>query len=184
MRLSSIIVGIVLGILFGYIYTVVFPSTITVVETKVEYKYKTITETKYLDRLKVVSVVLPSYDSIVIPKDYDSLVKSYTSLWYKYNTKKLFNDTLQIDSLGTVSISQEVYKNNITNFKYSYSLTLPEKVTTNIVTTKNNLYIGGLVGKELIAPCITYSYDGKYNFSLGYNAVNNGFLLGITYKIK
>ena len=48
---------------------------------------------------------------------------------------------------------------------------------TKFVYPKNNLYIGGLIGKENISPMVMYTKTGKYSFFVNYNLVNNGCLL-------
>jgi len=179
-KVKYLILGIVIGLVTGVLYRQYSPKIIH--ETTTTTKYKVIKETKYLDKPKIVSVVLPD-DTVFIPADTAELIKKYKELHKSYYKRRTYRDTLTFDSLGYCVVEQEVTKNRIGSLRYSYSLTIPEKITYTIAYQKNSLYIGGLIGKELVAPTIEYTHK-KYTFGLGYNFWNNGFVTTFRYKIR
>lgn len=77
--------------------------------------------------------------------NYQKLVVQYQNLLQLYLTKNIQKDSLKIDSIGYVSVTDTVTKNLIANRKFSYNLKYP--VITNTITLppkpRNQLYIGG-----------------------------------------
>ena len=57
MRIKYLIIGLILGLIGGCLYTYLYPNTI--IEEKVEYRYKYATKTVYLDKPKIRSFILP-----------------------------------------------------------------------------------------------------------------------------
>ena len=176
-----ILLGVILGILGGYLYTLLYPNII--IEEKVEIKYKYVEKTVYLDAPKIRSFILPE-DTLFIPADTAELIARYRNLWLSHNTRNLYRDTLTFDTLGYAVIDQQVFRNTLDSMKYEYSLKIPEKTITRIVYPKNNFYIGGLIGKEKLAPAVMYTRSGKYNFFVDYNLINNSVSGGVLVKIK
>lgn len=77
--------------------------------------------------------------------NYRKLLIQYQNLLGLYLTKNIQKDSLKIDSIGYVSVTDTVTKNLISNRKFSYNLTYP--TITNTITLpakpRNQLYIGG-----------------------------------------
>jgi len=172
--------GLILGIVAMFVYYQLYPNKEVV--KKVEVKYKTIANTKYLPSPRLISVVLPG-DTVTIPVDTAELIRKYIALHKSYYSRNTYQDTLRFDTLGYCVLNQQVTQNRLDSIKYSYSLTIPEKTVYTVANQKNNFYISGLLGKDLIAPVIEYSWS-KYSVGLGYNFNNNGALVSFRLKLN
>lgn len=181
MKVKYLVIGLILGILGGYLYTLLYPNTI--IEEKVEYRYKYATKIVYLDKPIIRNFILPE-DTLYIPTDTAELIARYREIWLSHNTRNLYRDTLTFDTLGYAIIDQQVFRNTLDSVKYEYSLKIPEKTITRIVYPKNSLYIGGLIGKENISPMIVYTNKGKYNYLVSYNLVRSEISAGVIIKIR
>ena len=181
MKVKYLVIGLILGLIGGYLYTYLYPNTI--IEEKVEYKYKYATKTVYIDAPTIRSFVLPE-DTLYIPTDTAELIARYRKLWASYNTRNYYQDTLKFDTLGYAVVNQQVIKNTIDNIIYTYNLTIPEKTITKFVYPKNSLYIGGLVGQGNISPMVMYTNKGKYNYLVSYNLVRSEVSAGVIIKIR
>ena len=95
--MKNLVIGIVVGLIVGYIYTLLYPNTI--IEEKVEIKYKYVDKTVYLDAPKIRSFILPE-DTLVIPADTAELIARYRQIWTSHNTRNFYQDTLNFDTLG------------------------------------------------------------------------------------
>jgi hypothetical protein len=77
--------------------------------------------------------------------NYHKLLVQYQTLLALYLAKNILKDSLKIDSIGHVYVSDTVTKNLISSRKYIYNLKYP--IITNTVTlpykSRNQLYIGG-----------------------------------------
>lgn len=177
-NIKSFILGLVLGIVGVWLYFQQYPNTETIVKEVV--KYKTVVDTKYVKEPKIISVILPK-DTFIIPADTAELIRRYKELSTNFYTRNNYKDTLSFDTLGFCVLEQQVYRNRIDSIKYSYSLTIPEKTVYTVANQKNSLYISGLLGKDLAAPLLEYSW-GKYSVGLGYNFMNSGAL--VSFKLK
>lgn len=181
MKVKYLVIGLILGLIGGYLYTYLYPNTI--IEEKVEYRYKYAIKTVYLDKPIIRNFILPE-DTLFIPADTAELIARYKKLWLSHNTRNLYKDTLTFDTLGYAVIDQQVFRNTLDSVKYEYSLKIPEKTITRIVYPKNSLYIGGLIGKENISPMIVYTNKGKYNYLVSYNLVRSEISAGVIIKIR
>ncbi len=179
-NIKSFILGLVLGIVGVWLYFQQYPNTETIVKEVV--KYKTVVDTKYVKEPKIISVILPK-DTFIIPADTAELIRRYKELSTNFYTRNNYKDTLSFDTLGFCVLEQQVYRNRIDSLKFSYSLTIPEKTVYSIANQKKSLYIGGLLGKDILAPTLTYNYK-QYGFGVGYNFLNKEVLFSLNYKIK
>jgi len=77
--------------------------------------------------------------------NYDKLVKQYQKIVEDYIAQNIHKDSIKIDSIGYINITDTVTKNKIIGRKTSYTLKYP--VITNTITLPpekhNQLYIGG-----------------------------------------
>ena len=181
MRLKYLIIGLILGLIGGYLYTYLYPNTI--IEEKVEYKYKYATKTVYLDKPIIRNFILPE-DTLYIPADTAELIARYRQIWTSHNTRNFYQDTLNFDTLGYCVSNIQVIRNTIDSLSYTYNLKIPEKTITKFVYPKNSLYIGGLVGQGNISPMVMYTNKGKYNYLVSYNLVRSEVSAGVIIKIR
>jgi len=96
--------------------------------------------------------------------NYNKLVIQYNNLLTLYLNKNTEKDSLKLDSLGYVYVTDIVYKNLIDSRSYHYNIKYP-KITTTITLPapkKNQIYIGGAL---------------EGNTSSIVNQLNAGFLL-------
>lgn len=181
MKVKYLVIGLILGLIGGYLYTYLYPNTI--IEEKVEYRYKYATKTVYLDKPIIRNFILPE-DTLFIPADTAELIARYREIWTKHNTRNFYQDTFKLDTFGYFVSNIQVIRNEVDSLSGKYELKIPEKTITKFVYPKNNLYIGGLIGKENISPMIVYTNKGKYNYLVSYNLVRSEISAGVIIKIR
>lgn len=138
--------------------------------TEVEVRYDTIkvTETKYIP--KYVEKTVVDIDTFNVPIDTLTILKDYYAKYY-------YIDTIEIDSLGTIVVSDTVTRNLISKRDVQSNLLIPTTTVNNtIYLNKRELYGGisvsgqpdqiNLVGGELL-----YRNKRKqaYGFGVGVN---------------
>ena len=138
--------------------------------TEVEVRYDTIkvTETKYIP--KYVEKTVVDIDTFNAPIDTLTILKDYYAKYY-------YIDTIEIDSLGTIVVSDTVTRNLISKRDVQSNLLIPTTTVNNTVyLNKRELYGGisvsgqpdqiNLVGGELL-----YRNKRKqaYGFGVGVN---------------
>jgi hypothetical protein len=142
---------------------------------------------------KIIDTVKIPYDSLIYNID---TIYNTDTLWL-HDTTFLPTDTVAIlaDYFNMVSYDSILLRNDssITNWvrlnitqNRLYDITgysLNNRKQVIISEDDNSLNIGGLVGNKLFAPTISYQYK-QHNIGVGYNVVNNGFLLKYEYKLN
>lgn len=138
--------------------------------TEVEVRYDTIkvTETKYIP--KYVEKTVVDIDTFNVPIDTLTILKDYYAKYY-------YIDTIEIDSLGTIVVSDTVTRNLISKRDVQSNILIPTTTVNNTVyLNKRELYGGisvsgqpdqiNLVGGELL-----YRNKRKqaYGFGVGVN---------------
>lgn len=181
MKIKYLVIGLILGLIGGYLYTYLYPNTI--IEEKVEYRYKYATKTVYLDKPKIRNFILPE-DTLYIPADTAELIARYKEIWTKHNTRNFYQDTFKLDTFGYFVANLQVIRNEVDSLSGKYELKIPEKITTKFVYPKNSLYIGGLMGQGSISPMVMYTNKGKYNYLVSYNLVRSEISAGVIIKIR
>lgn len=181
MKVKYLVIGLILGLIGGYLYTYLYPNTI--IEEKVEYRYKYAIKTVYLDKPKIRSFILPE-DTLYIPADTAELIARYREIWIKHNIRNFYQDTFKLDTFGYFVANIQVIRNEVDSLSGKYELKIPEKITTKFVYPKNSLYIGGLMGQGNISPMVTYTNKGKYNYLVSYNLVRSEVNAGVLIKFK
>lgn len=80
--------------------------------------------------------------------NYNKLLKQYNKLLSLYFTKNVQKDTLKIDSIGSVYVTDTVSQNMVSARLYQYDLDYPviTKTVTLPCTPRNQIYIGGGIG--------------------------------------
>ena len=167
-------------------------DTVTVVDTA--YIIKTNTKIKKVFIASTDSSYDVTSDPRFIPDtSYETLKAQFTKLSKDYTARNIYKDTLILDSIGVVNITDSVQFNTLTNRKYTYFYKLPIVTTT---TTETNypkqvrqLYAGVGInssGINSINAGLMYKSRGDqlYGFTLGVN--NNQLVYGFQtyFKIK
>lgn len=99
--------------------------------------------TKTVTRVKHDTVPQPG-DTVFLPsKDYHQLKLQYLELSRNYSARNIYKDTLKLDSLGFVYITDTLQYNTLSKRKYHYSYQIP--VITKIIQEppRRQVYIGG-----------------------------------------
>lgn len=96
--------------------------------------------------VKTISVPVEQWTKEYLPDtNYAKLVKQYQDVVSQFLAKNVTKDSLKIDSIGYVHVTDTVSKNVVTGRSYKYSLKYP--VITNTITLpekkKNQFYYGG-----------------------------------------
>lgn len=80
--------------------------------------------------------------------DYAELAQQFQQLKEDLLSKNTYRDTLKIDSIGYVSVEDQIQRNQVLNRKYRYSLKYPEitKTITTTLPSKKQFYVGGGLG--------------------------------------
>lgn len=104
-------------------------------------------------------IVYSKPDTIYEPKwlpnpNYDKLLQQYKDLMTLYFTTNTLKDTLKLDSLGHVYVTDWVWKNKIESRKFTYNIKVPvvKETITNPVKPRNQLYIGGAIQGSITNP--------------------------------
>ena len=126
--------------------------------------------------------------------DIDTCKARFNRLLTDMLTKRVYADTLKLDSLGTITIIDTVFMNKLGKRTkiYDYKIPVVTKTVTKQADPKRQLYIGGnLFGDktklQLLTPGILYKTkkDHIYQVNVGINfdgSITYG--AGIYYKIK
>jgi hypothetical protein len=181
MKVKYLVIGLILGLIGGYLYTYLYPNTI--IEEKVEIKYKYVEKTVYLDKPIIRNFILPE-DTLFIPADTAELIARYREIWLSHNTRNFYQDTFKLDTFGYFVSNIQVIRNQVDSLSGKYELKIPEKTITKFVYPKNSLYIGGLMGQGNISPMVMYTNKGKYNYLVSYNLVRSEISAGVIIKIR
>jgi len=105
------------------------------------------------------------YETKWLPNpEYDKLLQQYNDLLKLYFATNITKDTLKLDSLGHIYVTDWVWKNQIESRKFTYNIKIPvvKESITNPVKPRNQLYIGGAL---------------QGNFTNPVNQINAGLLL-------
>jgi hypothetical protein len=99
-------------------------------------------------KLKIKQIIhdtLPA--EYIADTNYPKLKAQYDALVIAYLAKTLYTDTLKIDTLGYVAVSDTVHKNELHGRSYKYNYKIPTITVTNTITKqappKGALFIGG-----------------------------------------
>jgi len=98
--------------------------------------------------VKTITVPVEQWSTEYLPDtNYSKLVKQYTELAEKFLASNIQVDSVKIDSIGYVHITDTVSRNLLTGRSTSYNLKYPIVKETLIVPEKkrNQVYVGGLL---------------------------------------
>jgi hypothetical protein len=101
-----------------------------------------------IKKLKVKEIIHdtlpPEY---IADTNYPKLKAQYDALVVAHLAKKIYADTVKLDTLGYVAVADTVHKNELQNRSYKYNYKIPTITVTNIITkqapAKGALFIGG-----------------------------------------
>ena len=148
-------------------------------------------------KLKIKQIIhdtLPA--EYIADTNYPKLKAQYDALVIAYLAKTLYTDTLKIDTLGYVAVSDTVHKNEIHGRSYKYNYKIPTITVTNTITKqappKGALFIGGGVTgnpNEVKSLFGGFLYKSKKDKVFGLNVGltgNNKIVYGVQsyWKIK
>jgi hypothetical protein len=99
-------------------------------------------------KLKVKEIIhdtLPA--EYIADTNYPKLKAQYDALVFAHLAKKIYADTVKIDTLGYVTVADTVHKNEIQNRSYKYNYKIPTVTVTTTITKqappKGALFMGG-----------------------------------------
>lgn len=99
-------------------------------------------------KLKIKQIIhdtLPA--EYIADTNYPKLKAQYDALVFAHLAKKIYADTVKIDTLGYVTVADTVHKNELQNRSYKYNYKIPTVTVTTIITKqappKGALFIGG-----------------------------------------
>lgn len=142
----------------------------------------TIHDSLIVKKLKVKQIIhdtLPA--EYIADTNYPKLKAQYDALVIAHLAKTLYTDTLKIDTLGYVAVSDTVHKNEIQGRSYKYNYKIPTITVTNTITKqappKGALFIGGGVTGNRAGLDVLHGgllYKSKHNKVLGLQiGINN-----------
>jgi len=143
------------------------------------------------------TIQIESHDTIInhyIPDtNYQKLVLQYQEVVNQLLAKNIYNDTLKIDTLGWVRVTDTVTKNLIANRTFKWHIKYPViKETITIPAKKvNQVYVGGVIqgGAEInqigASALLKTRNDFLFGGSLSVNTYGNlQYGVGAYWKIK
>lgn len=164
---------------------------------KIDTVYKHISDTIVKTvAVKTTVYVKPEGPEYTPGENIDTCQARFNYLLKKHATRRVYQDTLKIDSLGTITVIDTIWLNKLQKRTYLQDIKIP-LVTKTITITKEKdpvrqLYIGGnLFGNQnslqLITPGILYKTkkDHIYQINAGINF--NGIItygIGTYWKIS
>lgn len=141
------------------------PDTVVVHDTTYEVR-----DSLIIKKMTVYKTLPPVHDTLppqyIADTNYAALKVQYEKLLGLFLARNVYVDSLKLDSVGYVVVSDTVHSNKLDNRGYKYHYKIPTIHTTTTITKyaplKNQLYAGGGIGG---------------NKTLGVTSLNAGVLL-------
>lgn len=141
------------------------PDTVVVHDTTYEVR-----DSLIIKKMTVYKTLPPVHDTLppqyIADTNYAALKLQYEKLLGLFLARNVYVDSLKLDSVGYVVVSDTVHSNKLDNRGYKYHYKIPTIHTTTTITKyaplKNQLYAGGGIGG---------------NKTLGVTSLNAGVLL-------
>lgn len=146
-------------------------KTETIVKWDTLHKIDTILSPQYYTILKT--------DTIIIPPEIDTL-----SIIKDYFAKVIYIDTINLDSLGFISIKDTIFNNRILSRIINKNIYFPTVYeTTTITLNPREFYVGFGVGTNQVSGEILLRNKNKQAYGIGIGLDNNlnPFLTGKIY---
>jgi hypothetical protein len=148
-------------------------------------------------KLKVKEIIHdtlpPEY---IADTNYPKLKAQYDALVVAHLAKKIYADTVKLDTLGYVAVADTVHKNELQNRSYKYNYKIPTVTVTTTITKqappKGALFMGGGVtgnknGLDVLQGGLLYKtkQDKIFGLQIGING-NSQVVYGVQsyWKIK
>jgi hypothetical protein len=171
------------------------PTTVTT-KTDTIWKFKHDTIIKNVKISKIIHVPVPADPKFHPSDNIDTCKARFNNLLKDYLTKRVYADTLKLDSLGTIIINDTVFMNTLGKRTKIYDYKIPIVTKTVTITKqeepKRQLYIGGELFTDatrstIIVPSLIYKdrKDRIYQINIGFD--NKGSIYyggGLFWKIK
>jgi len=170
------------------------PTSVTKIDTI--WKVKTDTIIKTVKVISVIHVPVPADPQYHPSNNIDTCQVRFNRLLKDMLTKRVYADTLKLDSLGTIVINDTVFMNALGKRTKIYDYKIPF-VTKTVTITKHadprrQLYMGGNIfgnnnNIEMVTPGILYKskQDNIYQINLGVEFDGTiSYGLGMYYKIR
>jgi hypothetical protein len=150
-----------------------------------------------IKKLKIKEIIHdtlpPEY---IADTNYPKLKAQYDALVIAHLAKKVYADTVKLDTLGYVAVADTVHKNELQNRSYKYNYKIPTVTVTTIITKqappKGALFMGGGVtgnknGLDVLQGGLLYKtkQDKLFGLNVGING-NSQVVYGVQsyWKIK
>jgi len=169
------------------------PSVVTKIDTIWKHVYHTT-----IKKVPVKSYIYYEPEIVrVTPSDnIDTCRAKFNTLFKKHNIQTIYQDTLKLDSLGTVTIIDTVWLNKLSKRIYIQNIKIPTVTKTTTITKQKpavrQLYIGGNLftsnlTRNIVTPGLIYKdrKDRIYQVNVGID--NTGSIYyggGLFWKIK
>lgn len=185
---------VIIVLLIGILFALMGPKYCCGGKSKSDTFLKVTHDTTW-DTTNIVSPVYIPGETIYIPGITIIEPVDTAKILADYFAKRIYNDTIIMDSLGYIAIRDTISKNRIAARQHTKNYRIP-KVTTTIEKTihhyevaQRKLYGGFLVDVTNIGAYGTLSYENKKNqvfhFGIGANPTSGlGVLGGISWKIS
>jgi hypothetical protein len=94
--------------------------------------------------IESIPIIIESKDTQYLPDtNYNRLVEQYNQLVRLHLDKKVFIDTLKIDSIGYVNVIDTISSNMFSGRSFNYNLKYPVVTKTVVLPNVTQFYIGG-----------------------------------------
>jgi hypothetical protein len=157
----------------------------------------TVHDSLIVKKLKVKEIIHdtlpPEY---IADTNYPKLKAQYDALVIAHLAKKVYADTVKLDTLGYVAVADTVHKNELQNRSYKYNYKIPTVTVTTTITKqappKGALFMGGGVtgnknGLDVLQGGLLYKskQDKIFGLQIGING-NSQVVYGVQsyWKIK
>lgn len=174
------IIGILIVLLFiqGWYYKSSIPTQTVV--TKIETKYDTITTTSVEYVPQIVNKIIPEpyyievlvTDTVLVDVQVDT-----AQILQEYFTQNIYIDTLSLDTLGSIVVTDTISQNKIQSRQFTSDITVPVKtVNTTTIVNDKGFYVGAGLG---INNQMLHSVSGEFLYKTKRNMIYGiGFGLG------
>lgn len=138
-------------------------QTVRIIETRTD----TITEFVKVDSLiyKTTEVLIPSkIDTQAVIRDF-------------YNKRSV--DTTIVINEAKIKFTGTLFENKLRDVQFNIQNLRPTQIVQEM---KYSLSVGGIIGKEVIAPSASIQYD-RHQLGASYNLLNGGLLVNYHFRI-
>ena len=171
------------------------PASITT-QTDTVWKIKTDTFIKKVNVKSISYQLPPNEPAYQTSENIDSCKARFNYLLKQHIARRIYSDTITLDSIGTITIIDTIWMNKLKKRTYINNYKIPF-VTKTVTITKTadpvrQLYIGGnLFGNQsiiqVVSPGLLYKTKKDHMYQINVGIDSNGSLVygaGMYWKIK